>query len=64
MVWLGPLSGDQRDPRTVDCGCPNCQRGERCSQMAWWINDYDQRQVIACLTDEDREWLRAHGWQG
>lgn len=68
---VGPLSPLQdvplepillcADPYLIDCSCWRCSRGSRCK----WMRDLiDRHDTLAALTDEDRAWLRAHGWDG
>lgn len=56
------------DPNLLECLCFRCQRGGRCASMRELhqsATDRDDRRAkLACLTDDDRAWLAAHGWTG
>jgi hypothetical protein len=52
----------------IECTCLKCQRGGTCRVMRRWRAEWaaeDRRaEQVVCLTDEDRAWLTAHGWDG
>lgn len=75
MVSMGPwVDGDLVDAPFeypsigLECLCFKCQRGGECRSMArsraQWAAEDRRAEQLACLSDEDREWLTAHGWDG
>lgn len=48
----------------VICDCRTCMGDNLCDQMRSELANHRQRRALEHLTEEDRRWLRAHGWNG